>query len=232
MSHDIDTVFLDVGGVLLLPNHDIVLDALAAAGVHLDADEAALDRAHYAGAAALTDFPAENVEVWNVYQRAYAVAAGVPDHLLDQACAALAAAFPRLDMFSRPAPGAHEALSDLAATGVALAIVSNAQGQVEGLLADAGLCQCGPGAGVTVAAVIDSHAVGVAKPDPRIFELAMAAVGTTADRAVHVGDVVGADVDGATAAGITPLHLDPHGLCADGGHAHVTSLAEVVDLLT
>ena len=63
----IEAVLVDVGGVLVLPDHDRMAGAFERAGVHVDRDR--LDRAHYAGVAALTEFtdadltyPIENVE--------------------------------------------------------------------------------------------------------------------------------------------------------------------------
>ena len=99
------------------------------------------------------------------------------------------------------------------------------------VLATAGLLQVGPGPGVEVTAIIDSGAVGVAKPDPAIFELALAAAGTTADRAIHVGDAYQYDVRGARAAGVRPLLMDPLGLRGDVDCERIASLAEVADLL-
>src|SRR5438105_4185147 len=98
-----------------------------------------------------------------------------------------------------PGPGGHRpgaAPLRSAGTGVALAIVSNSDGTLEERLCREGICQVGPGAGVPMAIVIDSDAVGVAKPDPAIFHLAMEATGIAPDRALHVGDTVGADVEG------------------------------------
>ena len=48
--------------------------------------------------------------------------------------------------------------------------------------------------------------------------------------AVHVGDMASADVDGAHAAGVRPLHMDPFGDCPypAGHHEHVRSLGDVV----
>ena len=82
--------------------------------------------------------------------------------------------------------------------------------------------------------VIDSAVVGVAKPDPQIFALALAALGLSAvDRStvVHVGDSLRYDVAGALAAGVRPLHLDPHGFCpAPEGHEHIRRLSDVAAL--
>jgi putative hydrolase of the HAD superfamily len=74
--------------------------------------------------------------------------------------------------------------------------------------------------------------VGVSKPDPAIFALALDALGMpTADRStvVHVGDSLRYDVVGALAAGVRPVHLDPHGYCpAPDGHEHIRRLDEIV----
>lgn len=50
--------------------------------------------------------------------------------------------------------------------------------------------------------------VGAAKPDPKIFAEALKALGIGALDAVHVGDSMTGDVQGARAAGITPILLD------------------------
>jgi putative hydrolase of the HAD superfamily len=77
--------------------------------------------------------------------------------------------------------------------------------------------------------------VGVSKPDPRIFGLALDALGIReADRGavVHVGDSLRYDVTGALAAGIRPLHLDPYGFCPlPDGHEHLRRLDDIVPLL-
>ena len=98
-------------------------------------------------------------------------------------------------------PGSLDGLRALHATGLRLAIVSNSDGTLEERLAREGICQAGPGAGVPMSIVIDSAAVGVAKPDPAIFTIALDACGVAPERVVHVGDAVGADVAGAGALG-------------------------------
>ena len=85
---------------------------------------------------------------------------------------------------------------------------------------------------VTWTTSIDSGAVGVAKPDPRIFELALALAGTTPERAVHVGDAYQYDVRGARAAGVRPVLVDPLGIRADADCERVASLVEVAALIS
>ena len=77
----IEAVLVDVGGVLVLPDHDRMAGAFERAGVHVDRDR--LDRAHYAGVAALTEFTEGDRDIWVAYNRAYARACETPEDALD-----------------------------------------------------------------------------------------------------------------------------------------------------
>lgn len=134
------------------------------------------------------------------------------------------------------------ALLDLAALGVPLGIVSNSTGEVEHWLRQLDVCyapdgrrDAAPCAGVEVGIIIDSAVVGVSKPDPAIFRLALDALGLPASSGhsvVHVGDSLRYDVAGAVAAGLRPVHLDPHGFCPEpSGHEHIRRLADLAALL-
>jgi putative hydrolase of the HAD superfamily len=91
-------------------------------------------------------------------------------------------------------PGAANACRALAAGGLRLAVVSNWDvGLLERLHA-LGLAEL-------VDAVVTSAEAGAPKPAPNIFELALARLGATAERTVHVGDS-DADAEGAHAAGL------------------------------
>ena len=89
-----------------------------------------------------------------------------------------------------------------------------------------------PGAASRSTPILDSDVVGVAKPDPRIFEMALERLGVPAARAIHVGDTPAADVDGACAAGVRPVLIDPYDFHAQLEVDRVPSLADVVDLVT
>jgi putative hydrolase of the HAD superfamily len=231
---DVEAVLLDVGGVFHLPAHDRMLGALAR--LDIEADAADLDRAHYAGIAALGDHTAighhgDGTTIWHAYNRAYARVCGVSDERLDEATETLLAEFGRGGVWTRQVPGARDALAALAARGLRLAVVSNADGTVEEQLRVDEICQVGPGAGVEVQVVIDSGVVGVAKPDPAIFRLALEALDVAPDAAIHVGDTPAADVAGALAAGIRPILVDPYDLHPEAPCPRVGTLAEVVTLL-
>jgi putative hydrolase of the HAD superfamily len=225
----IEAVLIDVGGVLVLPDHDRIAGALERADIHVDRD--LLDRAHYTGVASLERFTEGDRDIWVTYNQAYARACNTPEDALDRAVEHLLNEFATGAVWTRIVPGSVDALRGLAALGVQLAIVSNADGDTEERLRDFGLCQIGPGPGVEVAAILDSTVVGVAKPDPRIFELALEAVDVQAERAMHVGDTPGADVDGAVAARVQPVLVDPFGFHGDFDVERVSSLADVIGLV-
>ncbi|HEY1434269.1 MAG TPA: HAD family hydrolase, partial [Thermoanaerobaculia bacterium] len=91
---------------------------------------------------------------------------------------------------------AHERLAGSAALLERLArryrlgIVSNFYGNLGAVCAATGIAR-------HVGAAIDSTAVGFEKPDPRIFEAALNALATSADKAVFVGDSLPRDMAGA-----------------------------------
>jgi putative hydrolase of the HAD superfamily len=227
-DHPIDVVFLDAGGVLVSPDEALIHERFTAAG--FDVDPAALFEAHYRGVHAIDRAQAEP-EVFDDYHLAYSQHLGVGLDRVHEAAAILQVLWAESGVWRHRLPGAAEGLAAIAATGTPIVIVSNADGTVADVLASTGLLQLGPGPGVEVAAIIDSGAVGVAKPDPAIFELALAAAGTTADRAIHVGDAYQYDVRGARAAGIRPLLVDPFGLRTDVDCERIAALIEVAALL-
>jgi putative hydrolase of the HAD superfamily len=109
-----------------------------------------------------------------------------------------------------------------------IGVVSNFYGNVERILADAGFAPL-----LTV--VADSNRVGAMKPDRRIFDHALAALGTAPARTLHVGDSHERDVRAARALGLRSAWLVPADRGIDGDpHADlvVTSLDDLEELLT
>jgi putative hydrolase of the HAD superfamily len=224
----IEVVFLDAGGVLVSPDEDLIAARFTDAG--FEVDPSLLFAAHYHGVHAI-DRAGSAPEVFDEYHLAYAAHLGLDPARAAEAAEVLQLLWTESGLWRHRLPGAAEGLAAIAATGVPIVIVSNADGTVADVLARTGLLQVGPGPGIEVAAIIDSGAVGVAKPDPAIFELALAAAGTTADRAIHVGDAYQYDVRGARAAGVRAVLVDPLGLRTDADCERIGALVEVVDLL-
>jgi putative hydrolase of the HAD superfamily len=242
MASGVSAILLDAGGVMVFPRPDHVRPRLRAIG--LDPDLATLERAHYQAMAA------QDAEVqppvpgtwWRDYLMTYIAACGVP---ADQ-CGPLAAEIaehPRAGSWAYAGIGVKDGLRALAAVGLPMGVVSNSDGSVEGDLRREGICYApsatgpagtGSAEGVPMGVIVDSAVVGVAKPDPRIFSFALDALGVPADGTVlHVGDSLRYDVAGALAAGLQPVHMDPHGFCPQpDGHPHVRSLTDLAELVS
>ncbi len=213
---DRDVVLLDAGGTLVTLDYERVREVLRPAGVQ--PTDAVLDRAE-SGARRWADQAvrarASREELWEGYFGRMLAAAGVPGAAIPEALAALWRLNREQGLWRRPVPGAKETLARLQRAGRRLAVVSNAEGQVEADLIAAGF-------GAYLETVVDSFVVGVAKPDPRIFGICLARMGAGADQALYVGDVPAFDVVGARAAGIEPVLLDPHGL-----HKELTDVVRI-----
>lgn len=112
-----------------------------------------------------------------------------------EAAGRLAAEHRRANLWSRAADDAAETLSTLAARRYRIAVVSNADGRVRGLLEAAGLAPL-------LEFVVDSAEVGVEKPDPRIFHAATGRLNLPPEACAYVGDIYEIDVVGAERAGL------------------------------
>ena len=229
---EIDTLFLDAGGTLITMDFALIARELAALGARCE--PARLARCEAAARplvsrAVASGGSTEGRDVFSVYvdlvlRRAL--------ELADAPRAALVKALvPRirfpgrsLDLWSAVLPGVPEALARLRAAGLRLVVVSNADGTVEEGLTRAGLRD-------HLHAVVDSQVVGFEKPDPRIFHHALGLFGSDPARTLHVGDIYGADIVGARAAGVHALLLDPHGDWGDVDCAVAPSVPALADRL-
>ena len=116
---------------------------------------------------------------------------------------------------------AAPALAALHDGGLRLAVVSNWDVSLHGVLADLGL-------DVHLDAILTSAEVGARKPAATIFTAALARLGVRAAETVHVGDSLEHDVAGAAASGLRALLLRRAGRRAPPA---IASLAELPDLL-
>jgi putative hydrolase of the HAD superfamily len=117
-----------------------------------------------------------------------------------------------------PFADAAPALAALRARGLAIVCVSNWDVSLPGVLE-----RCGLSAGID--AVVCSAEARARKPDPEIFDRALAISGCSPAEALHVGDTPDEDIAGARAAGIRALLIR-----RDGG-GDVSSLTEVAELV-
>ena len=223
-----DAVLFDAGGVLVLPDPTVLGPLLAFYGG--DASIAAHRRAHYAGMRDKSHAGSVEGE-WLVYDEAYVDAIGVrPD---DRAEAADVLNRTRTaDLWRWAIPETLPALRLLAAAGIPIGVVSNASGQVEGSL-NRSVCQVGDGPFVSMRCIVDSHVVGVQKPDPAIFDHALPHFeGIELSRIAYVGDSVAMDIVASTAAGLHPILIDPYDDHVGADFERIASVGVLADELT
>ncbi len=122
-------------------------------------------------------------------------------------------------------PDAEPTLRSLRRNGFLLALVSNAPPDTMEVVEKLGL-------GKYMACFVISGNVGVSKPNPEIFKIALGRLGVLPGEALHVGDVYEADVVGAVNAGMTGVLIDRGGSPSRLGCPTVRHLGEVLRLLS
>jgi putative hydrolase of the HAD superfamily len=130
---------------------------------------------------------------------------------------------PPVGIWTTGDPQAPEALALVRRSGLRAAAISNSNGSVRSVLDAVGL-------GTYLDFVVDSGEVGVEKPDPRIFELALSRAGLAPAEAAYIGDFYTIDVRGAATAGLRAILLDPGGFWGDRGCAAAPDLLSAVRL--
>jgi HAD superfamily hydrolase (TIGR01549 family) len=144
---------------------------------------------------------------------------GGPPHLVRRCAGAVIAEWHDLsnyDLYDDVRP----CLQSLARAGVRVALLSNTS---RDLMEAVELFELVP----FVSTVIASAEVGVVKPDPRIFAVALARLGESAEHVVMVGDSLIDDVRGAEAAGIAGIWLARAGRPSDESTPSIRSLTEL-----
>ena len=117
-------------------------------------------------------------------------------------------------------------LQRLRDSGFKLAIVSNWESPLDPLTERLGIAEY-------FDAIVASHDVRIRseKPDPHIFNYALAAVGVSAEEVVHVGDTYAADIVGAENVGIRPILLDRDSSQVGRWKETIQSLTELPEIL-
>jgi len=226
MARAFDAVSLDVGGVLVVPDHTVLAEALTVAGVGFDRTR--FDVGHYLAMAAV-DAAASAPEDFTDYLDAFVAAVDVPVADRPRAHDTLAGVLTTA-VWCQPVPGSRAGVRALEAAGMRLAVTSNSDGTIADHLLRHEWVQLGDGPCASVAVITDSGVLGVGKPDPAMYAATVRGLGLAPDRILHVGDSVHYDVDAAAACGLQSVHMDPYGVCPSSAHRHVRALAEVLDL--
>jgi putative hydrolase of the HAD superfamily len=227
VERPVEAVLFDVGGVLMVPDPAVLRVAVAHLGIR-PADEVC----RMAVTAAMIEMDRQalppRLTDWDAVNRACGTALGVaePDSVVIRG---LAAAFREAPYV--PIPSARSVLAELSGRGFRLGIISNAHGTVEEQLARQRICSLDGRFGTQVGVIIDSTVVGLDKPDPAIFQLALESLGVGASKALYVGDSVYCDIEGAIGAGLGAVHVNPYLPCDPYAHADITDIVDLLAML-
>ena len=227
----LEAVLFDAGGTLVRLDFEWMSEWLASQGLELPA--AKLRRSEIEGrrrydasaaapASSHTPQPLGARGDVRAYLSGMLEDAGVPEGLRHAATEAFVERQAGPGIWSRPMEGARAAIDGVCALGLRAAVVSNSDGRAEQHLRDAGVLE-------GLEFVVDSHLVGIEKPDPAILALALGKLGVAASRAIYVGDIRSVDEVVARAAGAHFVLVDPWGDYADG--PSIATLPELVPFL-
>lgn len=217
----VDAVLLDAGGVLLDLDYAFLARALKARRVESSLTD--LARAESLARTAIDRRVREGgrtSDAWRDYFRILLHQVGTPAAEIEGIIDLLWEAHQRSGLWTAAIDGAVATVRALKDAGFRLGVVSNAEGRVARDLDSAGYA-------TLFETVVDSHLVGVEKPDPAIFRIALERMGIEPEKALFLGDVPAVDVAGARAAGLTAVLLDRHDLYGDIDAPRLRSITEL-----
>ena len=222
-SGEVSALLFDFGGTLAFLDFDFMATEFSRPDRKLDPLK--LEHAEYAGRAALdrhllTEKSRDTNAAYEDFFRAWMEAAGIPEKEFADISARFRVLHAEACMWRIVRAGTHEALDRLKSAGLKLGIVSNADGRVADDARRFGLAKY-------FDVIIDSHVVGVEKPDPKIFQLALDALGVPPEEALYAGDIYSIDMLGAHSAGIAGKLIDQHGMYHWVEHPKIRHVGEL-----
>lgn len=224
----VEAVLLDAGNTLLFVDPRRVLPLVREIG-RVDAgpeDFAAAERSARRRLAAMVEEGHRGTEpdLWADYFRTLLRECGVQEGRVEAVGEWIVREHDERHLWSRVERGTVRALEALRDAEYRLAVISNADGRVEALLEETGLRP-------HFEFVIDSDVVGVEKPDPRIFRMAVERLELEPGRCLYVGDLHPVDVVGARAAGLRAVLLDPFDVVMEAPVDRIASVRDLPDYL-
>ena len=223
----IETLLLDAGGVLVVPNWTRVSEVLERHGVAVAAS--ALQDAEPAVKFAIDTFvgvsSTSDARRWGDYLEGVLTTAGVPlgGATLD-ALREIRAYHAANNLWEEVPPDVVPALERIRRLGLKVAVASNANGTVQRAFDRLGLSRY-------FDAICDSHFEGVEKPQPRFFEIVLERCGGRPETTLHVGDLYHVDIVGARNTGLTAILLDRYDQYAEFDVDRIRTLGELVERL-
>ena len=223
----IETLLLDAGGVLVVPNWVRVSETLQRHGV--EASVGALRAAEPVVKFAIDTFvgvsTSSDAKRWGDYLEGVLKTAGVrlDERALD-ALREIRAYHATNNLWEEVPDDVVPALERIRRLGLTVAVASNANGTVQRAFDRLGLSKF-------FDVVCDSHFEGVEKPQPRFFEIVLERCGGSPATTLHVGDLYHVDIVGARNAGLDALLIDRYDQYADFDVDRIRTLDALADRL-
>jgi putative hydrolase of the HAD superfamily len=223
----IEAILFDAGQTFLYPDFPFLKNLLAEYGVTTDI----LPLQRGAALAREKIFRYREKENWKDYLTFWMQYVGAPEAALPEILTRILERHRREHLWNWPDPAAAEVFAKLKNRGYRLGVISNSDGSIERSMKKFGFApffEC----------MIDSHVVGIEKPDPRIFELALQQLGLPrvrglpAERCVYVGDNYDRDVIGARRAGLAPVLFDPFEVVAEKDVPRIRALHDLIEMFS
>lgn len=219
-------LLLDAGDTILFMDYGALSEALAELGESVPA--AQLERAMPVAKSAYQTVVRERAQHehgWFVLMRSLLLEGGIKPERAEGLLAPLRAIHEDFYFWRSVPPELPDALTRARDAGIRLGVISNSEGRLQSVFERVGVLPF-------FEIVVDSHLEGVAKPDPRIFQLALERMSLAADRTLYAGDLPEIDLVGANAAGMHAVVVDAFDTYkARPELPRVQSVAQLVDEL-
>lgn len=201
----IKAIFFDAGNTLIFIDPAVVLPILQEHGAEADSER--FREAEFHARTVLIRRVEEGAwgteeEIWKEYFQNLFLECGVPEDRVRSAGERIVQVHQDRHLWTYMDPATPAALDRLRASGYRLAVISNADGRIEGLIEGAGIRD-------RFEFVMDSELEGVEKPDAEIFLRACRRMGVDPAESLYVGDLFPVDVLGSRSAGLHAVLLDP-----------------------
>jgi HAD superfamily hydrolase (TIGR01509 family) len=229
MGSKVRAVFLDAGYTLVFPRLEGLARELASLGFAASVED--FEHAERLGKKKLDEVlwprirdgeipQASSHLYWEPYIEALMDRLEAPAEARPGLALKVAETFRDIHTWSRVLPETIPALESLRAAGYQLAAISNSDGRIESEIGRAGLAEY-------LGFVIDSAIVGVEKPHPEIFRIALRRANVSPEEALYVGDIYAVDVGGAQLAGLRAILFDRVGAYPEAACPRITSFSEL-----
>lgn len=233
VENPLRAIFFDAGNTLIFPRVEELAQDLTEQGYPTQVED--FHAAERAGKQKLDEWLWPQIRLgevprtidhfyWGAYLRALVERIRAPESEHGRLMLRVADGFRDITLWSRVLPETAPYLEKLRAQGYFLGVISNSIGTMEEQLARLDLTRYFDN-------VIDSAVVGVEKPHPDIFKIALGRARVEPSAAIFVGDTHATDIGGAQLAGLRGVLIDRVGAYPQASCPRISSLPELESVL-